>query len=248
MVSARAAYLWCLYGALDGLASRGGAIHRPAVAFILAIDGPAGAGKSTVSKRVADRLGFVLVDTGAIYRSAALLAMRKGLEEERAIASAVLAADIWLDGSMVMLDGEDISSQIRTPEVSRHASVVSALPAVRAALLDRQRIEARRQPSGAVVEGRDIGTVVFPDADAKIFLTASLEARAERRTAELEKKGMRPSHADVMAEISIRDARDSERAVAPLKAAADARRVDTTGKSIDEVVEEIASYVASKRL
>ena len=221
----------------------GWAIHGRAVAFILAIDGPAGAGKSTVSKRIADRLGFVLVDTGAIYRSAALIALRLGIDDERDIARAVLAADIRLAGSSVMLDGEDVSLLIRSPEVSRHASVVSALPAVRSALLERQRWEARRQPGGAVVEGRDIGTVVFPDADAKVFLTASLDARAERRRAELADKGLRPSHADVMAEIESRDARDSQRAVAPLRPADDARLVDTTGKSIDEVVAEIAAIV-----
>lgn len=217
----------------------------PPMAFILAIDGPAGAGKSTVSRRVADALGFVLVDTGALYRSAGLLAHRRGLDDPDTIAAAVASARIHLDGSRVTLDGEDVSAAIRTPEASRQASVVSAMGPVRAALLDLQRQEARRQPRGAVVEGRDIGTVVFPDADAKIFLTASLEARAQRRHSE-------PAHAgltltEVMTEIDRRDTRDSQRDVAPLKAATDARVVDTTGRTIDEVVAEIEGIVRARR-
>lgn len=210
--------------------------------FVLAIDGPAGAGKSTVSRRVADRLGYVLVDTGALYRTVALIALRRGLTGGPAIAEAARASDIRLDGSRVTLDGRDVSTEIRTPEVSRQASVVSALPEVRAALLELQRAEARRQPGGAVVEGRDIGTVVFPDAELKIFLTASLEARATRRAAEPAFQGR--SHAEVMREIDQRDARDSERAIAPLKAADDAVVVDTTHKTIDGVVEEIGALVA----
>lgn len=216
------------------------------MAFILAIDGPAGAGKTTVSRRVADALGFVLVDTGALYRSAALLALRRSLTEPEAIARAIAAADIRLDGSRVTLDGEDVSTSIRTPETSRHASVVSALAPVRAALLDLQRQEARRQPRGAVVEGRDIGTVVFPDAEAKVFLTASIEARAERRRAEIAQTAHAQSLAEVMADIERRDARDSQRDVAPLKVAPDARVVDTTGRTVEDVVAEIAALVAER--
>lgn len=212
------------------------------MSFILAIDGPAGAGKSTVSRRVAERLGLVLVDTGAIYRSAALIAHRRGLQDEAAIASAVSALHLELEGGRVLLDGEDVSAAIRTPEISRAASHVSAMPRVRAALLDLQRRIARREKRGAVVEGRDIGTVVFPDAELKIFLTASIDERAQRRKAELEERGDHSQSLEqVKEDIRARDEKDSQRAVAPLKAAADAHLVDTTGRTIDEVVESIAA-------
>lgn len=217
------------------------------MAFILAIDGPAGAGKSTVSRRVADALGFVLVDTGALYRTAGLIAVRRGLTDPDELAAAVRAAEVRLEGSLVRLDGEDVSTLIRTPEASRQASVVSALPAVRAALLGLQRQEARRQPRGAVVEGRDIGTVVFPDAEAKVFLTASLEARALRRRAEVEQSGHTQSLAEVMADIAQRDQRDSQRDVAPLRAAEDAVLVDTTGRTIEDVVASIVALVEARR-
>lgn len=217
------------------------------MAFILAIDGPAGAGKSTVSRRVADALGFVLVDTGALYRTAGLIAARRGLTDPDELAAAVRAAEVRLEGSLVRLDGEDVSTLIRTPEASRQASVVSALPAVRAALLGLQRQEARRQPRGAVVEGRDIGTVVFPDAEAKVFLTASLEARALRRRAEVEQSGHAQSLAEVMADIAQRDQRDSQRDVAPLRAADDAVLVDTTGRTIEDVVASIVALVEARR-
>lgn len=210
--------------------------------FILAIDGPAGAGKSTVSRRVADHLGLVLVDTGAIYRAAALSAQRRGLTGEHEIAASLQGLPIQFDHARVLLDGEDVSTAIRTPEISRLASHVSAMPAVRRALLELQRRIALDEPKGAVVEGRDIGTVVFPDAPLKIFLTASIEERAQRRKAELDQRGSSgQSLEQVMDDIRTRDARDSEREVAPLKAADDAHLVDTTGRSIDQVVEEIAA-------
>ncbi|MCC7385472.1 MAG: (d)CMP kinase [Deltaproteobacteria bacterium] len=208
--------------------------------FIVAIDGPAGAGKSTVSRRVADRLGLVLIDTGAIYRTAALLAHRKSLTEERAIAAELAALDLEFAGGRVLLAGEDVSQAIRTPEISLLASHVSAMPAVRQALLELQRRSALRNARGAVVEGRDIGTVVFPDAPLKIFLTASIEERARRRHEELQRGGGAQSFEEVRDEIRRRDEKDSQRAVAPLKAASDACRVDTTGRSIEEIVEEIA--------
>lgn len=217
------------------------------MSFILAIDGPAGAGKSTVSRRVADALGFVLVDTGALYRTAGLIAVRRNLTDPEQLAGAIRGAEVRLDGSLVRLDGEDVSKLIRTPEASRQASVVSALPAVRAALLGLQRQEARRQPRGAVVEGRDIGTVVFPDAEAKVFLTASLEARAQRRLSEVAQSGHAQTLAEVMADIAQRDERDSQRDVAPLRAAEDAVVVDTTGRGIDEVVADIVALVGTRQ-
>lgn len=208
--------------------------------FIVAIDGPAGAGKSTVSRRVADRLGLVLIDTGAIYRTAALIAHRKSLTEERAIAAELATLDLEFAGGRVLLAGEDVSQAIRTPEISLLASHVSAMPAVRQALLELQRRSALRHLRGAVVEGRDIGTIVFPDAPLKIFLTASIEERARRRFEELQRGGGAQSLEEVRDEIRRRDEKDSQRAVAPLKAASDACLVDTTGRSIEEIVEEIA--------
>ena len=218
------------------------------MSFILAIDGPAGAGKSTVSRLVAEALGFVLVDTGALYRTAGLIAVRRSLTDPEQLAAALRSAEVRLDGSQVRLDGEDVSKLIRTPDASRQASVVSALPAVRAALLGLQRQEARRQPRGAVVEGRDIGTVVFPDAEAKVFLTASLEARAQRRRSEAALGGHTQSLAEVMADIEQRDQRDRQRDVAPLRAADDAVVVDTTGRGIDEVVQEIVGLVGARQV
>lgn len=216
--------------------------------IVVAIDGPAGAGKSTVSRQVADQLGFLLVDTGAIYRSAALVALRRGLVSEAAIAGALQGLELRFEEARVLLAEEDVSGLIRTPEISKHASVVSQMPQVRAALLDLQRRAARLHPRGAVVEGRDIGTVVFPDAEAKIFLTASVDERARRRTEELAQRGHHSSLAEVRAEIEERDQRDSQRAVAPLKPAPDAAIVDTTGRPIEEVVREIVGLVrASER-
>jgi cytidylate kinase len=201
------------------------------VVFILAIDGPAGAGKSTVSKAVAEHLGLTLVDTGAIYRSAALVADRQGLTGEPSIASAARGLELRFRAGRVFLGDEDVSALIRTPLVSARASVVSAMPAVRAAL----------------VEGRDIGTVVFPDADLKVFLTASIEERARRRKEELDRAGANLGLDEVIREIEARDRRDSERAVAPLRAAADAHLVDTTGRPVAEIVAQIAELARLSR-
>ena len=211
---------------------------------IVAIDGPAGAGKSTVARELARRLGFTIVDTGAIYRAVALAALRGGIGwEDDAGLSRLLDAGLGIsfvpagDGQRVLLHGEDVTEAIRTPEISRGASVVSARPVVRSKLLGLQRHLGRGAQRGAVLEGRDIGTVVFPDADVKFFLTASDEARAARRHAELADRGLSVPLREVLADQRRRDKDDSERAIAPLKPAADAVVVDTTGLDLGEVVE-----------
>jgi cytidylate kinase len=211
---------------------------------IVAIDGPAGAGKSTVARELARRLGFTIVDTGAIYRAVALAARRAGIgwEDDAALAR-LLDAGLGIsfgpagDGQRVLLHGEDITEAIRTPEITRGASVVSARPVVRQKLLGLQRQLGRSAPKGAVLEGRDIGTVVFPDADVKFFLTANDEARAARRHAELQDKGLPVPLGEVLADQRRRDKDDSERVIAPLKPAPDAVVVDTTGMDLAEVVE-----------
>ena len=217
---------------------------------IVAIDGPAGAGKSTVARQLARRLGFTIIDTGAIYRSVALAAQRAGIAwEDDTGLSRLLDAGLGLtfQGERVLLRGEDVTEAIRTPEISRGASVVSARPVVRQKLLQLQRDLGRAAPRGAVLEGRDIGTVVFPDADVKFFLTASDEARAQRRHAELNEKGLSVPLPEVLSDQRRRDKDDTERAIAPLRAAADAVVVDTTGFDMEQVVER-CFRVASQRL
>jgi cytidylate kinase len=220
---------------------------------IVAIDGPAGAGKSTVARRLADALGYLMVDTGALYRAVALAASRRGVSLADAdavgevadgiVARAGLRLERAEDGSVrVWLDGEDVSQAIRTPEVSMGASTVSAHGPVRAALLELQRAAGRA--GGVVLEGRDIGTVVFPDAEVKFFLTARPEIRARRRCDELRAKGQDVSLEDTLAEVQRRDAQDSGRAVAPLRKAEDALEVDSSESSVDEVVAAMAARVA----
>ena len=210
----------------------------------VAIDGPAGAGKSTISRKAAAELGYIYIDTGALYRTVGLNALRKGadLQSDEAII-ATLTDDVkvelkFIDGEQRMfLSGEDVSDKIRTPEASMAASRVSAVPKVREYLFDLQKKLARE--NNCVMDGRDIGTVVLPDADVKIFLTASPEARAERRFKELTEKGMDVKFEDVLADMIKRDYDDSHRAIAPLKQADDAILCDTSNIGLEESIELI---------
>lgn len=227
----------------------------------VAIDGPAGAGKSTVARRLAERLGYVLVDTGALYRTVALAAERAavawsdadavGALARRLVASrAIVVARGDLDpavggsGVRVTLEGDDVSAAIRAPEMSVGASRVSAIPAVREALLALQRQAG--DEGGVVLEGRDIGTVVFPDAEVKFFLTASPEVRARRRFEELTARGADVSFDATLADVVARDRADTERAVAPLRKADDAIEIDSSDASPDEVIERMARLVEER--
>ncbi len=217
---------------------------------MVTIDGPAGAGKSTVAKRLARALGYRLLDTGAIYRAVALAARRADVAWTDGPALAGVAAALPIEFAFVgevnhvHLGDEDVSAAIRTPEISSGASQVSAHPEVRTALLALQRRLAAG--GGVVVEGRDTGTVVFPDAGAKFFLTASPAERARRRTAELTAAGRPADEAAVLAEIHERDGRDAGRAVAPMVPAEDAVHVDSTGKTLDQVVAELEAVVRAR--
>lgn len=215
--------------------------------LVVAIDGPAGSGKSTVARRVASFLEYTLLDTGAIYRSVALLADEGGISWDDGQALARLAGSMDLrfrrhgDENRVLVNGRDVSKAIRSPHISMGASRVSALRPVREALLELQRQVARQGP--LVAEGRDMGTVVFPDASVKVFLVASPEVRARRRHRELVAAGREVALEDVLAQQNERDAADSSRAVAPLRAAPDAVSVDTSEMTIDQVVEKVLELV-----
>lgn len=222
--------------------------------FIVAIDGPAGAGKSTAARRLASRLGFAMVDTGAIYRAVALAAVRRGIALDDDVALGRLLPELEIHfspspggGQRVLLGEDDVSAEIRTPPISLGASKVSARPVVRAGLLDLQRrLACAPENRGAVLEGRDIGTVVFPDADAKFFLTASAEERARRRHAELCAKGDPSTYEEVLADQLRRDKDDSERAIAPLRPAEDARLVDTSALPLESVVDALVAEVSAR--
>lgn len=216
----------------------------------IAIDGPAGAGKSTIAKALAARLHYIYIDTGAMYRAIGLFALRSGVLGEDREGVAALLPEIRLelcfqDGAQhILLNGEDVSQAIRTPQASAYASLVSAIPAVRSFLLDYQRSFARS--NSVIMDGRDIGTVVLPQADCKIFLTAGSEARARRRFAELQAKGDETPYEEVLAAIRQRDLQDSSREAAPLKAAEDAVVVDTTACTLEESIEKVYAVVKEK--
>lgn len=207
---------------------------------VIAIDGPAGSGKSTIGRRLAAHLGLEYLDTGAMYRSVAFLAIQQGVDPEDAdsVAGLARAMELVVSDGKVRVNGIDASVEIRGPEVTRAVSVVAANPAVRTEMRARQRLWALER-GGGVIEGRDIGSVVFPDAIVKVFLTASPEERARRRAQEMTDL----EFDQVATDLARRDARDENRADSPLHAAADADVVDTTGLSIDEVVERISSLV-----
>jgi cytidylate kinase len=217
----------------------------------IAIDGPAGAGKSTVARALAQTLGLTYLDTGAMYRAITLSALREGVRLSDAAELARLAQQISIeirnDGpdnkNLVFLDGQDVTEEIRLPEVSRNVSVVARCPQVRNILAARQRQIGER--GGVVMDGRDIGTVVMPEAEYKFFLNASLEERARRRQAELAAKGEQISLSQMMNELAVRDHIDSGRECAPLRPAADAIHIDTTEMTIEQVVRKIAATTGS---
>lgn len=216
---------------------------------VITIDGPSGTGKGSVAQAVAEKLGFTLLDSGALYRTLGIALVKHNipLDDTAAIAGLAHTLDMecGLDGpGTVRLEGEDVSDEIRTALGSDMASRVGAIPAARAALLDRQY--AFRQPPGLVADGRDMGTVVFPDADVKIFLTASAEERAQRRYKQLIGKGIDAILPDLLRDLKERDERDSLRAISPLKPAEDATVLDTTNLDLDQVIAQVMALVRAK--
>ena len=217
----------------------------------VAIDGPSGAGKSTVAKALTKKFDLVYVDTGAIYRTVGLATQRADIASKDAEAVIALLPSLEIDiaydkggTQRMLLNGADVSDEIRTPRSSIYASDVSAIPEVRAFLMDMQRSMAEKY--SVVMDGRDIGTVVLPNADIKVFLTASPEARAQRRWLELKNRGSDASYEEVLRDIEYRDTQDSTRAAAPLKAAEDAVLVDTSDLSFDESVEAVAALIRAR--
>lgn len=216
----------------------------------IAIDGPAGAGKSTISKKVSNNIGFVYIDTGALYRAIGYYAVSNGIDpkDSKRVSEFLKGINIsldFIDGKQcVLIDGIDVSDKIRTPEISMAASNVSAIPKVREFLLDLQKNIALK--NNVVMDGRDIGTVVLPNADIKIFLTASIEERAKRRYNDLIKRDKNIKFQDVLNDVKQRDYNDSSRAIAPLKPADDAIIVDTTGESLEQSVERLLSLIKEK--
>lgn len=216
----------------------------------IAIDGPGGAGKSTIAKQIARELGMFYLDTGAMYRTAALKAKEMGIDpkDEEAVAQMMEKLDIDVQlseqGTVLVLDGHVVGEEIRTPEISMMASTISALPVCRRRLTEMQRHLGQRYD--VVMDGRDIGTVVLPDAEVKIFLTASPEERARRRFKELTDKGRDCHFEEIFAELQERDLQDSSRSHAPLKQADDAYALDSEGKSISEVIAEVKALITAK--
>ncbi|WP_405357067.1 (d)CMP kinase [Ruminococcus sp.] len=221
------------------------------MSIAIAIDGPAGAGKSTIARLAAKELGYIYVDTGALYRTIGLAAFRRGLtaEDKEHIIAMLPEIKVALafndrQEQIVLLDGEDVSGLIRTPEISMMASAVSAIPEVRAYLLDLQRDMAHT--NNVIMDGRDIGTVVLPDAKIKIFLSASPECRARRRYDELVEKGMDVKYEDILSDVIARDYADSHRDIAPLKPADDAINVDTSGEDLETSVNKLLGIMRER--
>ncbi|MFZ7236966.1 (d)CMP kinase [Avibacterium gallinarum] len=218
--------------------------------LVITVDGPSGAGKGTLCYALAQKLGFALLDSGAIYRVTALAALKKQvpLDDEAALAHLARHLDVEFlpeDNEVkIILEGEDVSRQIRTQEVAEAASKVAVFPQVRAALLQLQQSFANEK--GLIADGRDMGTVVFPDAQVKLFLDASAEERAKRRYKQLQTKGISGNFAQILAEIEERDFRDRNRSIAPLKPAEDALLLDSTELSIEEVIAQALDYIRQK--
>jgi cytidylate kinase len=212
-------------------------------ALIIAIDGPSGAGKGTVARAIAERIGCRHVDSGAMYRAVAWKALREGLplDDEAPVARLATQSAIHVSDAEVTIDGTDVTRAIRTPEIDRAAAAVARLPAVRAALVERQRVIGAS--GGIVMEGRDIGTVVFPHADVKLYLTASADERARRRAADPAHSGVPAAVADVATLLTERDTVDSTRTASPLHASPDAIVIDTTGRSVTEVVDQALQVI-----
>lgn len=215
---------------------------------VLAVDGPGGAGKGTLCREVAERLGWHLLDSGALYRLVAVAAEQSDTELEDEAGLAALARDLpaRFEADRVFLDEQDVTRLIRSEACGERASRVAVLPAVRTALVGLQR--SMRKPPGLVADGRDMGTVIFPDAELKVFLTASAQERAMRRYKQLKEKGFDVSLGGLSAEVAARDRRDAERAVAPLRPAPDARVIDSTELGIDEVVEQVLAELGRRGL
>ena len=219
--------------------------YTPTAIPVITIDGPTASGKGTVASRVAEQLGFAFLDSGALYRLTALSALESGIDftDEPALAARAAALEVRFEGERILLSDREVSKDIRAEAVGVAASKIATLPAVRQALVDLQH-GFRRAP-GLVADGRDMGTVIFPDAPLKVFLTASVEARAERRYKQLIDKGFPANMADLLQDLRERDARDTQRAVAPLKPAEGAHLLDTSNMGIEQAVEQVLGWYRS---